>query len=252
MLDKFYSYLDKILTESVEHSDNAIKKFIWKNTRYFRAMGIEDEQERIKFASKILDKITEELQNSIGKKIKIDSPSGQEIEIIPKEIIADQGIVALENPNATFDFQKKINWNIGMLMTDSAWELFKTEAEPYLKKQEEKRKAAQEEARKQKEAKKATYSNPEIENIIKSFRIEFGNFCYSKNTKFPETVLEKFKELSADQKQAVINYYDDFEFTDPYLEYADGQAYYQERDRLRDANDRKRTWLNELVNNSAK
>lgn len=273
MMNKFNNYLDNIISEASEikmdldtlnkeygTKDEApksnpassslpeivMKNFCWKNNRYLRQ--VKNEELRKSIAEKTVDVMIQDFKDNIGKELTWYSPSNAEYTGKILEVNESTGKLKFEGPgNWNPDKKEEREWGLGLLMTEKALDFFFDQLkEPFEQNKKEKEKAA-EEARKAKEAKKQTYASEEVQQIIKKFKDPWVQYCYSTGyPKFPAEVEDEFKTLDDKTKTALINYYEDYVFSNPNIEYYDGSDYFKEKDRLSEANRKNRDFVLKL------
>jgi hypothetical protein len=253
MLKKFNNYLDKILTEdSVTSGSNpgenqVYKKFVWKNNVYLR--NVKDENLRKEIAEKTIDFLINDFKKHIGEDFTWYSPGNSETTGKILNVDEESGFLEFETTNPyAYGYPKteKRKLNIGMLFTKDARNYFyKLLESPYEENRQAREQRAEEE-RKKSEEKKATYSSPEMKKVIESFNRDFYSFCDKDYGKVPEELKQRVNELPQEQKDALLNYWDDYEFTDKHLDYYDGPDYYRLKRRVSISNSRAKTLVREF------
>lgn len=243
-MNNFNKYLDSIISEAAIDSSNPVyKKFIWRWGRTFRQ--IPDSKVRDEIALKMTEELFNFFKSNLEKTIELTSPGGNDCKATILNLNEETGMIEVETQGPLRSYygsedsskKEKYNWNIGLLMTNELYDKFIDLVKPVLDQIKKEKEAEREEKRRLAEEKKATYASEEIQKIIKDFKIPWADYCFSSGSpKFPEKIEETFKTLDDKTKTAIINYYDDYKFSDPNIEYYDGSDYFRERDRLDKAN----------------
>jgi hypothetical protein len=85
-----------------------------------------------------------------------------------------------------------------------------------------------------------------MKKVIESFDKDFYEFCGKEYGKVPEELKKRVNELPQEQKDALLNYWDDYVFSNKHLEYYDGPDYYKEKRSLSNSNSRARELVREF------
>lgn len=252
MNNKFNQLFTNILIEStnINSTDNvalSIKRFTQIYGKFFKQLKNQELSNEI--AKKVLDYMANELKLHIGEMYEIEFINGKKtVKIIA--ISDDNTFLTYEDKNRFIPTQIDTNEVIlGMLMTDKAWNLFRTLILPELEKAKARDNAEREAKRiadeKAKNEKRATYENPEVQKFIDSIpKILIGDYTYGKRP-LPDEWVEEFKAQPENVKIGFINWIDDMKFHDESIEYVD-LGYFREKDKEAAANKRLKDMVAEL------
>lgn len=234
--DKTYNMIMESLFINGNEQDN-VGKVRWLFKKYLKVMPPEVQDEVIKKAIDMSrNYFKKAMENDWTLNGVIFNNVGVRNNMKVSSVEGDDVTYTAENPNS-FGGPITTTAKIGTILSSKSVQFIKDSATPYFEKEmNDRREIQRQEAQAQAEqhkADEATYNTPEYkafnEELRKTFPTAVGTFVSSNPRRMVNGFLDFIKSQPDEIRQGFINKLKHTSFRDPYIQYADGGAYYQQQ-----------------------